>query len=249
MRRSRAPGQGSPAAAAADYRRSGDTPSTYLTHGRGALARQRAAQELGEKLCHIRAVRQGLSRGAGSVLSRRESPGAEVSPAAGRPARPGAGGCRQPSRAGASSPAALPPPPGARAASARGRVRLSSLPRRGSGALPSALAFPAECHCHQSKGKGPAEGVTGGPTRRRTGVARGQGHRMAERRGAGTGGPAPDTAAPATALGCSRGLTLRGKAGGERRGASAYGAGRGAPLPQFPLSAPEEVEKAVSGRG
>lgn len=102
--------------------------------------------------------------------------------------------------AGASSPAALPPPPVVRGASTRGRVRRSNLPRRGSGALPSALAFPAECHCHQSKGKGPAEGVTGGPTRRRTGVARGQGHRMAERRGAGTGGPSPGTAAPATAL-------------------------------------------------
>ena len=56
--------------------------TTQLKHGRGALAWKRAAEELGKKLCHIRAVRQGLSRGTGSVLSLRESPSTEVSPTA-----------------------------------------------------------------------------------------------------------------------------------------------------------------------
>lgn len=79
------PGQGSPATA--DGRRRRDTPSTYLKHGRGALARQRAAQELGEKLCHIRAMRQGPSRSAGSVLPPRTSPSGEVLPAARGPTR------------------------------------------------------------------------------------------------------------------------------------------------------------------
>lgn len=46
----------------------------------------------------------------------------------------------------------------------RSPLRLPSLPRRGSRAPRSALAFPAECHHYHSKGKGPAEGVAGGPT-------------------------------------------------------------------------------------
>lgn len=218
-----------------------DTPSTYLKHGRGALARQRAAQELGEKLCHMR---QGLSRGAGSVLPLRGGPSARVSPAAGRPARPGAGG--GPRRGRARGERACRP---AATAARRAGCECARPGPPGSGAPPSALAFPAECHSRPSTGKGPAEGGAGGPTRRRTGAVRGQGHWRAERRGAGTGGPAPGAAAPATPL-RPRPRPEAGRESGRRgRGGWADGAGRGDPLLRFPLSTPREVGKAASGRG
>lgn len=164
------PGQGS--RATADSGRYGDTPSTYLKHGRGALARQCAAQELREKLCHIRAVRQGPSRSAGSVvLSRRRSPSREVVPAARGPARACVTGCpaaargrgrrgeRACCRAAAASERKVRTAPSAHPAS-----RAS-----GAGAPRSALAFPAECHYYHSKGRAPPRGWREGQRRRRTG--------------------------------------------------------------------------------
>lgn len=210
------PGQGS--RATADSGRCGDTPSTYLEHGRGALARQCAAQELREKLCHIRAVRQGPSRSAGSVLSRRRSPSREVLPAARGQARACVRGCPAAARGrGWRGQRACCPAAAASAHKVRSAPSAHPASRAsGAGAPRSALAFPAECHYYHSKGRAPPRGWREGQRRRSTGgraPARAAGGQSAAAQA--PAGPALGTDAPATPLGWSRGLALSGRAGSE----------------------------------
>lgn len=167
-----------------------DTPSTYLQHGRGALARQRAAQERREKLCHIRAGRPGPP-GARRLRPR---PAPELG-WAGRTEAPGPGrgaGIRPAKavRSGVSGPAGSSGLPLRRCPGERSRQPRAPQPRRRGS--PAALAGPAECHQRRSKGKGPAEGEAGGPTAHDPRRLPGQGRR-AQRGGgdAATGRPAP----------------------------------------------------------
>lgn len=108
----------------------------------------------------------------------------------------------------------------------RSPLRRPSLPRRGSRALRSALAFPAECHHYHSKGKGPAEGVAGGPTAPQDGRARGQGQRAGrEPRHRQPPGTAAGTATPETPPGWT--------AGGDGGEGPLGEAGQDDPVPQF----------------
>ncbi|KAL0595996.1 hypothetical protein AAY473_033944 [Plecturocebus cupreus] len=170
-----------------------------------------------------------------AIYERARAPGSCPQPA--RQPGPRLGGCpaaaaEGPGRAGREL---RPPAPGVQRCECAQPSPRPEPPRCVSrGAAAAALAFPAECHYYHSKGKGPAEGVAGGPT------APQHGRRARARAAGGRSAVAQELAWPAPAQGHSGDCAwreqtpkLQGRVGGRGGGGSVDGSRRADPLPQF----------------